>query len=618
VKQFPNLVLGILVVLALALGSVQGRRVERLQESDRLYRWVQSASTQMRVFGNPGQPPPGEDPTNYVDDELFAKLVEISDRVLPDVDVGENDYDNTGKPYPRIVRYTAAPITDADESALALDEDGEEVDEEGLGSGQQEIYTEEQRQRDGALWAFAQSEDTIDLRKELVIAHRAGRVAGFGTQMGIAGLYQVRGTNISLANMFFGFRKMAANMLWLEVDRFWHKGEMQRMLPLMKSCVTLDPTFIDAFLLGSWHMAYNATAPLEDTPWELREYDPVHEYWVGERENYYFFGVDFLKDGIRKNPRNYRLYFDLGYSIYEEKLIDHVNAIKYLEQATRLDHDRWVRRQLYRIQGLNEQYEESKAGWEDYLKWQPENAVAPRFIELMKGEILDRDTMLAGLSAEKAEEMAEQLQQRGEDPAPWQAKAAEARARETELSTQAKAHWKTLVVPGATGSDEDTYVTSRLLRIEAAELRTQDRYDEAVVALEQGRWMSNEFWNFATATMIEYKQEAGLPLAVTELRYIERDEAQLEYTRHMPQPIAGHLYRFFEGTWIRDDYRKESLTPIQQDSDEAIILQYEHPELARVFSRLDGNLIVKAGDTWYDFRATEPSKPSKLNPYDPA
>ena len=40
---------------------------------------------------------------------------------------------------------------------------------------------------------------------------------------------------------------------------------MHRMLPLMKTCVTLDPGFVDAYLLGAWHMAYNATASMPES-----------------------------------------------------------------------------------------------------------------------------------------------------------------------------------------------------------------------------------------------------------------------------------------------------------------------------------------------------------------
>ncbi len=621
-KQFPNLILGLSVAALLLLASLQGSKVNHLQNSDRFYRWIISSSNQVRVFGDPGQAPPGEDPAKYVDKELFAKLVELTNSALPDIEVGENDLDPQGKPFDKVVRYTFADISESADAAAANEvEEGSDAIE-ALGAGQQEIYTDEQRARDATLWAFAQSSDASELRTDLIDAYRDGRVAGFGTQLGVAGMYEEKGTNISLANMFFGFRKMAANLVWLEVDRFWHKGMMHRMMPLMKSCVTLDPSFVDAYLLGSWHMAYNATAQMDDTPWELRVFDPVHEAWVGRestsKERFYFFGVDFLRDGIRKNPRNYKLYFDLGYSIYEEKLNDHVNAIKYLDQATRLDHDSWVRRQLYRIQGVDERYEESMAGWESYRKGWPQNVTAPRFIKLMQGEILDRDTTYAGIASRFARDMAERLQTRGEDASTWLAKSDEKRKLEIELSEKAKAHWHTLIIPGATGPDQDTYVEARLLKIEAAELRAQERFEEAIAALEQGRWLSNEFWNHATDLIIQYKKDGDLPLSVTELRYIDRNEDQLQYVRHMPKSLGGKQYRFADGTWTRTDYAGESYTDVKADSDEAIKLQYEHPEVYRLTLNLDGNIILKAGDSWYRFVGAEPAKPSKLNPYIPA
>lgn len=568
----------------------------------------------MRVFGDPGKPPPGEDPTKYLDAELFAKLVEFTDQQLEDVPVGETDYDKQGKPFPKVVRYTAAPHEkDIEKEAKPA---GQDDTEEKFGQGHATIYTEEQRKRDAALWALARSDAAAPLRRELLAAHRDRRVAAFGTQLGIEGLYQERGTQISLANMFFGFRKMAANLIWLEVDRFWHKGQMQRMLPLMKTCVTLDPEFVDAYLLGAWHMAYNATAPLPDTPWELRHYDAGHEYWIGDKETYYFYGVDFLKDGIRKNPRNYKLYFDLGYAIYEEKLGSHVDAIKYLSEAIRLDHDRWVRRTLYRLQGEDEQFEKSKAGWEDYLEWQPDNQTAPRFIKLMEGEIIDRDTNYAAEKARKAEQLAARAVEKG-DPAAaaeWKEKAAESRAKEKELYAKSKAFWNTVYDPTQSDADKDSYAGARSLRIEAMELTSQGRYEEAVAALDQARWLSNEFWEQGTELMLHVKDIGNLPLALTEIKYRKRKEEQAEYTRHMPKSIAGRQYRFSNGVWTCTDYRNEPLTPIDEDSEAVLVLQYEHPEIVRVLEQLDGNIILQAGDRWYEYRSKTPAKPSKLNP----
>ncbi|MBM3290253.1 MAG: hypothetical protein FJY92_08895, partial [Candidatus Hydrogenedentes bacterium] len=552
-KKSPNFVVPFIALVALALGSLQGQRLQHLNECERLYRWMVSASTQMRLFGDPGKPPPGEDPAKYLDTELFAKLVELTDGRLPDIPVADTDYDkNTRKPFPKIVRYTAAPHTEEAVKPGETRQSGAEEEERAGQEGIQTIYTEEQRQRDQALWALAQSADAGALRKELWAAHRDGRVAAFGTQLGVAGLYQERGTRISLANMFFGFRKMAANLVWLEVDRFWHKGQMHRMLPLMKTCVTLDPEFIEAYLLGSWHMAYNATASLSDTPWELRTYEPLNENWSGDKERYYFYGVNFLKDGIRKNPRNYKLYFDLGYAIYEVKLDNHVDAIKYLAEAIRLDHDRWVRRQLYRIKGVDGRLEESKAGWEDYLSQWPENLVAPRFIKLMDGEILDRDSDYAGEKARAAERLAERAKARGDAAAAadWIAKAAHAHAAEKELFAKTKAFWDTLNAAISSEPEADTYAQARSLRIEAAELRSQGRYDEAVAAIDQARWKSAEFWEAGTDLLMQYKQEGGLPLFLTDRSYLERKASEAEYTRHLPKSIAGRQYRFSSGTWV--------------------------------------------------------------------
>src|SRR5690606_233158 len=112
--------------------------------------------------------------------------------------------------------------------------------------------------------------DFIRLRAE-------NRLYTLGSGLTAAGLYgdindpSQGNTVVSMANMFFGFRKMAANLLWLQVDKYWHAGMLYRMVPLMHATVALDPQFVDAFLLGAWHLAYNATAQMRDTPEPLKE-----------------------------------------------------------------------------------------------------------------------------------------------------------------------------------------------------------------------------------------------------------------------------------------------------------------------------------------------------------
>ena len=172
------------------------------------------------------------------------------------------------------------------------------------------------------------------------------------------------------------------------MDRFWHQGMIYRMIPMMKTCVALDPNFVDAYLLGAWHLSYNATAKMDETPQALKTWDAKHQTCVGDKERYFYMSVDFLQDGIRKNPHNYRIYFDLGFMIYKQKLKDYANAVKYLSLAIQQYHDVWVPRQLCICLELNGQYAEAQSGWEQYQKDNPglvsAQETAPRFIKRIK------------------------------------------------------------------------------------------------------------------------------------------------------------------------------------------------------------------------------------------
>ncbi len=57
-----------------------------------------------------------------------------------------------------------------------------------------------------------------------------------------------------------GFRGIAADLLWLNVEDFWHKGQHYKMLPLLDSVSWLQPQYITVWAIGGWHMAYNIYA----------------------------------------------------------------------------------------------------------------------------------------------------------------------------------------------------------------------------------------------------------------------------------------------------------------------------------------------------------------------
>jgi len=385
---------------------------------------------------------------------------------------------------------------------------------------------------------------------------------------------------------------------------------------MMRTCVTLDPTFIDAFLVGAWHLAYNIPAQLDFEPYELRTYSPEYQDWLGERQEFYYAGVEFLKDGIRKNPRNYHLYFDLGFGIYEQKLENIPTAIEYLSEAIRLDHDRWVRRQLYRQLGEDSRFEESKAGWESYLEWQPNNDTSKRFIALMDGAIRERNANWASVRARAAEEIVELARQQNNTALQqeWEAKAEEARDAEVRGYEEARQYWQSIV---DSTNGEDVYALARVLILNGREKLQQERFVEAIVDFDRARWASDQFWDECTQLMLDTKIAANEPLALTEQSQLERDAEVADYTRHLPKSIGGNQYEFRDGTWYEMARgAREHVVDIARGSLEMYELMYEHPEIGEPIDELDGDILLQVDSDWYRIDSAEPALASKL--YTPA
>jgi tetratricopeptide (TPR) repeat protein len=157
-----------------------------------------------------------------------------------------------------------------------------------------------------------------------------------------------------LGSLILGFRSAVADLLWLRVDEYWHQGRMEMMLPMMHTVVTLDPHFIEAWKIGAWHLAYNAAVTVE-TLEAKREF--VQQ------------GIVFLQDGIKRNPRNHELYFDLGFTLYFLKLEDYENAAHYIREADRYrpPEEKWIPRMLLLSYERAGHYEDALKGWRRYL-----------------------------------------------------------------------------------------------------------------------------------------------------------------------------------------------------------------------------------------------------------
>lgn len=494
------------------LASFQGARIDHLQESEGFYRWLINVAAQSHM-GESLQF--DQSAADAKDDEYFAKVVNEAETQLPsDMEVDEEaDYDSEGNLRPSLVRH---------------------------------VY----RSDDVPVWKFARAPENEDLREEFYDLASKGQLQSLGTQLTASDLYSHNVQGVGVTSMFLGFRQLAANFVWLQVDKYWHEGQVHRMLPLMRTCVTLDPHFIDAYLVGAWHMAYNITASMDDTPERDKELHPKYKRRLGPKEEWYYIAIDYLRDGIRKNPRDYRLYFDLGFEIYELKLNDHANAVRYLREARRYRHERWVPRMLFRSLTKNGQYEEAIEGWNEYLTIFPESDVAHEAIKDNMGLIAEAKYEEYIECAQEATRFAERMAEQAEaaELAGDLTQAAQLRRRATEAREDAEemrelGHierntameiWREMEAGGR------TFALARMLRLEALDALSEGRYLEAVAVLEAARFNHPEFFDEATDMILDIKVEHGLHTEVSEDLAIERRREAEMYSQNDPKPPVIH------------------------------------------------------------------------------
>jgi hypothetical protein len=458
-----------IVAALLAVGAYVQGGVSKMREAKAFYRWIQAAATNERILQSRSD--------EYTDNALYAEVESLADTLL----AGNTPVTT---PEPTDSSLLSQLVADVNNNPL--------------------------------IWDFAKGDSTAGLRAKFIDSARKNQLL-FAKNLDFA---DAQAKNVSLFNMFFGFRKIAANLLWIEVDRNYRLGQVYRVIPMMKTVTALDPNFVDAYLIGAWHLAYNVTAKMSDTPPALLQWNEEYQACVGDKEIFYHEAAEFLKDGVRNNPRDYKLYFDLGFGIYSEKLQDYDNAVLYLNEAVRQPHERWVPRMLYRALEANGQYKESLAGWQGYKQQYPTTGfdTADRFIIRTSGLVEEQngDQLMA------------------------QARTIEDAAKRAEIEAQAKHHYdeaKRLYVEA-----QDPYTAGRIIIIDARDLAAQGRYLEAQALLDSARWDVGELFETMSNLIIEYKQAGNIPLNVSERKEVMRRAeggctgAPAAATEVVPQP----------------------------------------------------------------------------------
>lgn len=125
-----------------------------------------------------------------------------------------------------------------------------------------------------------------------------------------------------------GLRTLVATVLNLRAHAFFETQQWERLADAFRTITQLAPSTRYYWDTGSWHMAYNAASHYHyesDLP-ELRR-RLLWRQWIEK-------GTDFLKEGIRQNPDDWRLWAALGHLLSDpNKLIDDEAAAAAYRQA---------------------------------------------------------------------------------------------------------------------------------------------------------------------------------------------------------------------------------------------------------------------------------------------
>jgi tetratricopeptide (TPR) repeat protein len=115
---------------------------------------------------------------------------------------------------------------------------------------------------------------------------------------------------------FTGMRETVAGLLWVRADEFFHEGNYEALLPLIRLITWLDPHYMDVYKTGAWHLDYNICDSYERSD---RRYIPP--------------ALALMAEGIKNNPDVYDLYFDLAFMHYNLKIKDYKKSVEWMEKA---------------------------------------------------------------------------------------------------------------------------------------------------------------------------------------------------------------------------------------------------------------------------------------------
>jgi len=156
-------------------------------------------------------------------------------------------------------------------------------------------------------------------------------------------------------------RDFVTDLLWLNTDPYWHKGEWDECLRLARQVIELDPHFVEAYTGAAWML------------------------WSMDRDEE---AIALYRAGIAANPDDYRIPHEFGlYYVYREHWDKAAEQFrKSVALGAPMHRQHMLPNALYRAG----RKQEALAEWRAILERFPEDAIARRRIEALEKELAQK------------------------------------------------------------------------------------------------------------------------------------------------------------------------------------------------------------------------------------
>lgn len=149
-----------------------------------------------------------------------------------------------------------------------------------------------------------------------------------------------------------------ANILGVEADWWWHKGNYEQAIRCHEAAILLDPTYAEGYSIVAW----------------------LH--WSRDRDDE---AVEALERGLKAAPNDYRSYYNMGSYYYRVR--DYKKAEGYLKKSVDLGGDIIIRRMYAQVLGKLEKNEESYKQWQEIVRLNPNDETAVIQLEKAKTKL---------------------------------------------------------------------------------------------------------------------------------------------------------------------------------------------------------------------------------------